>query len=78
MDVQNATDILYDAGQEETFVSKRIKGGEKHGSGCVLSMALLVYLAKGMELRRACRSAKSYTRLYLESTETLIGYHSTI
>ncbi len=47
----------------------------KHGSGCVLSSAILAYLAKGYPLHRACLLAKQYTTRFLSSNEHLLGYH---
>ncbi|MHB8261849.1 MAG: hydroxymethylpyrimidine/phosphomethylpyrimidine kinase [Bacteroidia bacterium] len=47
----------------------------KHGSGCVLSSAIIAYLAKGEDLHRACLKAKQYTEKVLNSNKTLLGFH---
>ena len=47
----------------------------KHGSGCILSSALVANLAKGEDLQRACLKAKQYTERILSSNKTLLGYH---
>jgi hydroxymethylpyrimidine/phosphomethylpyrimidine kinase len=48
---------------------------EKHGSGCVLSSAIVANLALGQELLLACANAKKYTENYLLSNSTKLGYH---
>ncbi len=72
---KDVTDILYSGGKEFSFVSKKIKNGEKHGSGCVLSAAILSNLAKGNNLEKSCKMAKKYIHQFLSSNETLLGYH---
>lgn len=47
----------------------------KHGSGCVLSAAIVANLAKGNDLITACRNAKMYVEHFLSSNQTLIGTH---
>ena len=71
-----ATDVLYQNGQEVArFSAPRLPYGEKHGSGCVLSAAIVAGLARGEPLVEACRSGKEYTARVLASNETLLGYH---
>lgn len=48
---------------------------QKHGSGCVLSAAITACLAQGKDLRTACITAKQNTEQFLNSNETLLGYH---
>ncbi|MEM6725499.1 MAG: bifunctional hydroxymethylpyrimidine kinase/phosphomethylpyrimidine kinase, partial [Bacteroidota bacterium] len=48
----------------------------KHGSGCVLSAALCSALAEGLDLTTACMRARAYTRTFLTSNESLLGYHA--
>ena len=75
---EKAVDVLlYDA-QEVFFESTRIKNGEKHGSGCVLSSAIAANLAKGFDLEKSCEEAKKYIGKFLGSTEDLLGYHFNI
>ncbi|MBC6611077.1 hydroxymethylpyrimidine/phosphomethylpyrimidine kinase [Hymenobacter sp. BT507] len=71
-----ATDVLYQNGQEVArFTTPRLPHGEKHGSGCVLSAAIVAGLARGESLVEACRSGKAYTARVLASNESLLGYH---
>ncbi|OIR01297.1 hydroxymethylpyrimidine/phosphomethylpyrimidine kinase [mine drainage metagenome] len=72
----NATDILFAQQQTYFFTNPRIVKGEKHGSGCVLSAALITQLAMGKELPIAAKNANQYTNHFLLSNETLLGYHS--
>ena len=71
-----ATDVLFVNGKWHSFSAPRLPHGEKHGSGCVLSSAVLAGLAKGLSLVEACRAGKNYTTAFLASNETLLGYHS--
>jgi len=72
-----ATDVLLEGGRRHEFSVPRLAHGEKHGSGCVLSAAVLAGLAKGQNLVDACRAGKEYTTAFLASNNTLLGYHST-
>ena len=65
--------LFYDDGQE-SFNSERIDN-DKHGTGCVLSSAILANLAMGNGLRDACRKAKQYINKFLESNSILLGDH---
>jgi len=71
----NATDILFYNQQEFSFAQERLDGFSKHGSGCVLSSAIAAYLAKGEDLEHACAKAKKYIHSYLQSSNSLLGYH---
>ncbi|MBO0358017.1 hydroxymethylpyrimidine/phosphomethylpyrimidine kinase [Hymenobacter sp. BT186] len=73
----SATDILYQNGEPRLFSAPRLPHGEKHGSGCVLSAAVLAQLARGASLEEACRAGKAYTTTVLASNPTLLGYHFT-
>ena len=70
-----ATDELLVSGQRHEFSTPRLPRGEKHGSGCVLSAAVLAGLANGQNLVEACRTGKAYTTAFLASNDTLLGYH---
>jgi hydroxymethylpyrimidine/phosphomethylpyrimidine kinase len=70
------TDILYTRNERHEFKSARIENGEKHGSGCVLSSAILANLAKGLSLKDACQAGKTYTAKFLGSNPTLLGFHN--
>lgn len=54
-------DALATAGGVEFFGGERI-GGEMHGKGCTLAMALACELARGTALPDAVRAARAYVR----------------
>lgn len=60
-------DLLFPPGKENIR--------PKHGSGCVLSSALIAQIALGKPLTEACYLAKKYVSRYLASTSTLLGTH---
>jgi hydroxymethylpyrimidine/phosphomethylpyrimidine kinase len=70
-----ATDLLLVGSERHEFSAPRLPHGEKHGSGCVLSAAVLARLALGDNLATACQSGKAYTAAFLGSNDTLLGYH---
>jgi hydroxymethylpyrimidine/phosphomethylpyrimidine kinase len=70
-----ATDLLLTPEARHVLASPRLPHGEKHGSGCVLSAAILARLALGDDLLEACRQGKAYTAAFLGSNDTLLGYH---
>lgn len=47
----------------------------KHGTGCVLSASILANMANGLDLNGACKDAKHYIERFINSNETLLGYH---
>lgn len=51
----------------------KIKNGEKHGSGCVLSSLIAGHLAKGYSLEVACDKSRRLMQVYLESSDDLLG-----
>ncbi|ASS49795.1 MAG: hypothetical protein A3D31_09460 [Candidatus Fluviicola riflensis] len=69
-------DLLYANGNCYPFNSRGIPKNGKHGTGCVLSAALLAHLALDYPLVKACLKSKRYIDYYLNSTETLLGNHS--
>ncbi|PJJ53109.1 hydroxymethylpyrimidine/phosphomethylpyrimidine kinase [Hymenobacter chitinivorans] len=71
-----SVDILFANNTQYHFSHTRLPHGEKHGSGCVLSAAILAQLALGHDLPTACQRAKCYTTAFLASNDTLLGYHS--
>jgi hydroxymethylpyrimidine/phosphomethylpyrimidine kinase len=64
--------------KESTFEIKSEKNKllAKHGSGCVLSSAITSNLAKGHSLLESCTRGKRYVESFLESNNSLLGYHS--
>ncbi len=73
----NADDVLYSQSTETRFTSKKLIGQDKHGTGCVLSAAILANLANQDDLTLACKKAKMYIDKYLISNRQLLGYHTT-
>ena len=69
-------DILYSNKTISIFANDRIENGEKHGSGCILSAALLAQLALGNSLNIAAQKAKEYTWQALASNSSLLAYHT--
>lgn len=58
--VEDALDVLCDGSAIEYFRGERIDTNNTHGTGCTLSSALAVYLAKGYALKDAVGAAKAY------------------
>lgn len=69
-----AIDILLHEGKEYKFASPRLPGAGKHGTGCVLSSAILANLALGKSLPEACQIGKDYMNEYLKSGEGRLGF----
>jgi len=68
-------DYLFAADKIYAFNPKLISVYEKHGTGCVLSSAIMARLARGNKLHKACIEGKKYVTKYLMSNKTLLGYH---
>lgn len=69
-----AIDTLLHEGKEYKFASPRLPGVGKHGTGCVLSSAILANLALGKSLPEACRVGKDYMNEFLQSGEGRLGF----
>jgi hydroxymethylpyrimidine/phosphomethylpyrimidine kinase len=61
-----AVDLLYDGKGVNRYVSERV-GKELHGTGCILSAALAACLAKGIDVERAVKQAKTYITALIRS-----------
>lgn len=70
------TDYLYEGGNIHEFSPGVADVHQKHGSGCVLSAAIAANVALGYPLKQACSNAKLYIEKFLNSNNTLLGYHS--
>ncbi|MBB5437477.1 hydroxymethylpyrimidine/phosphomethylpyrimidine kinase [Pedobacter sp. AK017] len=68
-------DYLFEGSQHFELKPDILSNFQKHGSGCVLSAAITARLAKGDHLLQACISAKKYTAHFLNSNNSLLGYH---
>lgn len=70
----NASDVLVSGGEMYHLDAPRIKTKNTHGTGCTLSSAIAVYLARGMALKPACEAAKSYvTSAIIHADELDVG-----
>ena len=69
------TDLLFANGKMEKLTSKRLND-QKHGTGCILSAAILANLSKGHQLYDACFLGKEYINSYLQSANGLLGNHN--
>ncbi|CAA6816699.1 MAG: Hydroxymethylpyrimidine/phosphomethylpyrimidine kinase [uncultured Aureispira sp.] len=74
-ETQKGTDFLLTGQKIQALAPKAIVAYEKHGSGCVLSAAIVANLALGQDLHTACQKAKVYITNFLNSNETLLGNH---
>lgn len=63
--IQDANDLLYQAGSARWFEGKRIQNPNTHGTGCTLSSAIASNLAKGKDLETSVAEAKTYISLAL-------------
>lgn len=68
-------DILFYKNQIIEIQQGQEKLPQKHGSGCVLASAITGYLSLGNDLESACKLAKGYINRFLNSNQTLLGYH---
>lgn len=69
-------DFLYlKNGPIKQFMPRESNASGKHGSGCVLSAAIVAYLSQGFDLTEACYKAKKYAYQFLISNNSLLGYH---
>lgn len=75
METNTGTDFLFEHGSLHELKPTCTKIHQKHGSGCVLSAAITAGLAKTNNLLGACIQAKKYTEQFLNSNDTLLGYH---
>jgi hydroxymethylpyrimidine/phosphomethylpyrimidine kinase len=70
-------DTLFIFGQNKQFSFKPKIDAiyPKHGTGCVVSAALLANLAKGFPLIKTCLRTKTYIENVLSSNPTKLGWH---
>ncbi|MES2799299.1 MAG: bifunctional hydroxymethylpyrimidine kinase/phosphomethylpyrimidine kinase [Bacteroidota bacterium] len=62
-------------GKKWTFSPASNEVYPKHGSGCILSAAIVSNLALGLSLDAACEAAKRYTERALASNKQHLAYH---
>lgn len=64
-------DVLFDGTAFHWFSAPRIQTRNTHGTGCTLSSAIAVYLAKGFPLPEAVSLAKTYLNVVLAGADAL-------
>ncbi|HAJ99695.1 MAG TPA: hydroxymethylpyrimidine/phosphomethylpyrimidine kinase [Bacteroidales bacterium] len=69
------SDLLLDKRVSTELPGNHFGGRSKHGTGCVLSAAIIAHLARGNYLEDACRKAKNYTEQFILSNNLNLGYH---
>lgn len=72
---EKGTDYLFTENKTTTFRPMVNSIQQKHGSGCVLSSAITANLALGFTIETACQRSKQYIENYLNTNNTLLGYH---
>jgi len=73
---QLGKDYLYTQKTVYPFNSQINTHTSKHGSGCILSAAILAHIAREFPLVKASLKSKRYVEKALVSNETLLAYHS--
>jgi hydroxymethylpyrimidine/phosphomethylpyrimidine kinase len=53
-------DLLFDGGEFTELRTRRVPGGDVHGTGCTFAAALAARLARGEEVRTAAAAAQTY------------------
>ena len=65
---EHATDMLFDKGKKVFEIEgDRFKCSDKHGTGCVLSSAIVANLSIGRNMEESCGNAKRYVEHFLQS-----------
>lgn len=58
--INDANDLLYEAGELTWFNTKKVDNDNTHGTGCTLSSAIACNLAYGLSLKESVKNAKEY------------------
>lgn len=66
-------DKLFYRNELYTLKTRKYKGYNKHGTGCILSAGITAGLAKGMELVQAYHNAKNTLNGFMLSSRSLLG-----
>jgi len=72
---ESCIDMLYLGNNSFPICGTRIEGMDKHGTGCVLSSAIVSRLALDVSIQMACKEAKQYVERFILSNCSLLGYH---
>ena len=68
---EQSIDVLDDGAEPVILSSERVPTANTHGTGCSLSAALAAYLARGLSLRDAVRTAKAWLTGAIRSADQL-------
>jgi hydroxymethylpyrimidine/phosphomethylpyrimidine kinase len=68
---KQAIDVLFDGREHHVFSAPRVHTRNTHGTGCTLSSAIAVGLARGLALPEAVEIAKDYLTRALQASDTL-------
>lgn len=71
---EHSNDHLFENGIKKVISGERLPY-DKHGTGCVLSAAIVAYLSKGNSMEESCRRAKNYVTKFISSNTSLLGSH---
>ncbi|QDH77706.1 bifunctional hydroxymethylpyrimidine kinase/phosphomethylpyrimidine kinase [Echinicola soli] len=64
-------DVLCGNEQKHVFESEKINTGNVHGTGCTLSSAIAVFLARGMDIKKAVELARSFVFQAIDAGKTI-------
>ncbi|GIV30355.1 MAG: hydroxymethylpyrimidine/phosphomethylpyrimidine kinase [Vicingaceae bacterium] len=67
--------VVDGGGKVYPFKPKKIRGYEKHGTGCVLSSAITAHLARKFPLIKAVLRSRDYLARFMDTTIDRWGYH---
>ncbi|WP_422081836.1 bifunctional hydroxymethylpyrimidine kinase/phosphomethylpyrimidine kinase [Ulvibacterium sp.] len=67
-------DKLFYEGKLDALRTRKHKGYDKHGTGCILSSGITAGLAKGLKLVQAYHKAKNVLNRYMLSSRSLLGH----
>lgn len=73
---QLGKDVVFSGGKKHPLNPRIQTNNDKHGTGCVLSAALVAHLALDYPVVKACLRSKRYVERFIVSNATLLGYHS--
>ena len=74
-ETEEIVDTLFFDSNIFKFKGTKFKNYSKHGTGCVLSSAIVSGLANGLTLDKACENAKTYVENFIKSSKTNLGFH---
>lgn len=74
-DEKQSTDTLIEKDNTQHPINSPRINYDKHGTGCVLSSAILGYKCLGADWLTACKKGKDYINNFLKSDDSLLGFH---